>query len=692
MATMSSNRRCHAHINLPRTWLGFRELESRKPELQALKDYYSKQSKPDYRIRAAGKRTRWYPLHLDVVRKSTKWFDWCVQNGDEDELILPQMVLKRQIPSLLHFIYTGDYSVDIEDMSQYAVGNSPDGCCTCEQICQLLRVHLAMFQTGLQLGMVELQGLAFSRFRELLNAAPAFVLKFAVAAAYSRWPIEDGFNDFRVHCIKGLMDYRPELVLPAVLRWCGYYRINPTRSPFEANKWLGLQEFAEQRSKFPTFKQHLDYALVLDTVNIPVPSLKFPGRSEPMMSIHRYGCPPPNPHPSTMKRDQHRSNYQYVTYLQPLPFQQFSNQRPANQGPPWKTFPGYGSFGSASSDSIHAPVTNYPVTFDSQTPQATYQTLQPIPEEIDLITSESDSIDYSPMGYAEQPQQVGSPNDFAMMDAPANLPQEGHSSTELPELDLDSILQNAADIDWSQESNWNEYMTDTDFTSLFNNPDTTMGTMNPADLQLPQSTGMEMSTQNDFDFAFAGLPEIDFSGLVPQSPIQTPQGITPMGYTDMNFGNSQPAAWAPETFTRNPSMQSFTVQEPFDWSKAAHSVDPFGADASQTPEAPRRTSRYSLRSRTSSNASTSAEVTHNANKKRSVAWRYSATTAKKPFERSEVDTSMDEPVSELGEAREPSRYSLRSRGPSASAPSQMGPPAKPPQRLSRGGRRSGSQK
>lgn len=570
---------------------------------------YLEEREPDYTIQHPDFHRRTWCLHLDVARKSTKWFDWRIHKGEKVKHTLPSMVGIEQIPSILHFLYTGDYSVDANDMSQYSVPESPDGCITCPQICQLLRVHLAMFQTGIRLGIVELQALAFGRFQALLNTAPVWALKYAVQAVYSRTPIHDAPNAFRIPAIEGLMDYRPELVLPAVLRWCGYYRINHEKH--SRSQVHGEQEFTDLRRKIAAFNTHLTFGLWLDTVDIPVPRLKFPGKSAPMLCIHPYlgtTLPP-------MTRDLRRSNYQYATYLQPLPFRNFNDRRPSNQTSVWATssassstlsiatqsellkashsipvstlgsqISGHGSVRSVQSTLLEQDLDLDmldPALFDANLDQTT----EPLPQENPL----ADHMDTSDALVDEM-------LDF---DVP-NLP---NSSPTGPR---DNGSHFAQEIDLSEAN-----LTDLSFTDLLNNNtlDLSLDTPNhqwshdmskqdclglgltelsdsengQATAQICQDAGLDKSNQKYFDHVSES--STGFGGPTPQTPIPTPQEISP-DYRINPLGN-----WFE-------GLPSAAVSPTLEWSEAIQSAIEKTVSSSSIP-GPflSSSSRYHLRTR-----------------------------------------------------------------------------------------------
>jgi hypothetical protein len=432
-------------------------------------------------------------------------------------MVLPDLVRYEQIPSLLHFFYTGDYSVDEADMAYYSVPPCPDGCVTCPQICQLLRVHLAMFQTALLLRITDLQALAFRRFRDLMDTAPIDVLRFAVHAAYSRRPIPDGEESFRITGLKGITDYRPELVLPAILRYCGYYRLNPAqvRRKWKVPKELGEGEFADLRRQCPKFDVHLTRGLWLDMIDITVPTIQFPGQSEPIRSLHPYMHTPLPPRPV----DSQRSNYQYVTYLQPLPFKAFSEQELAGPATP--------TWASLSGSSPSAPL-------EPREP------LQQITEAIDLTTE--------PVSTTEQPQD-SSFDDRSLFGTP------DETAEPLPETD-DTAPVDANQVDWTQTMDWSGAdLPDIDFTQLFGDStdptvpfdwlqpsDTTEGDpalLSNGSLGLADGTSSywPQPTSSELD-----LDNLDFTQLLNGNSSGLPDGTsfdwtnsTDVGHADMDF-------------------------------------------------------------------------------------------------------------------------------------------------------------
>ncbi|CAG8109050.1 unnamed protein product [Penicillium olsonii] len=579
---MKAHYHCDAHNGLPRVWLGWGELKSRKPELQATQDNYFEEYMVDYKFRHPKHPRRWYNLHLAAARKWTRWFDWRISRGDKVRLTLPEPVNNELIPSLLHFIYTGDYSVDIADMDRYPVREDPSGCDTCPQICQLLRIHLDMFIIGLQLGMVELQATAFYRFRSLMNTAPAWVLKYAVHAVYTRRPIESSWNDFRISSVQGLMDYRPELVLPAILRWCGYFRMHPMRISGSTSKMCGVEEFEELRKRYPDFSCHLDFGIVLDTVDILPPFFKFPGKSAPMIALHQYDRPPPTPSPDALPRDHYRSNYQYVTYLQPLPFSNFSEQLPSNLGTFW-----------SSSSQIDQPMPTSNAALVQKQVSGQPQKSQPGP--VPVVSNALDpALSHLTFDQLESISEDSILNTDSMDSSASQFdPMQLDGDFEL---DLDFIAaENAANPDGYDLTkliqDWGGDNPDMDFTSLLSSSMTT-DFLNPSTAQPRQAMDVDMpahhnpSGPNDFDFAIPSLPTIDWTGMDPMGPMNFPQNLGATGWSGID---SYVAA--------GPQQQSIRRQQKaFDWSKATHSG---GTPVEEAPPQPavRANSRYNLRSR-----------------------------------------------------------------------------------------------
>lgn len=577
---------------------------------------YFEEREYDYIIRHPDHHRRTWGLHLDVARKSTKWFDWRIHKGEKVKHTLPSMVRIEQIPSLLHFLYTGDYSVDVNDMSQYSVRESPDGCITCPQICQLLRVHLAMFQTGIRLGIVELQALAFGRFQALLNTAPAWVLKYAVHAVYSRTPIHDAPNAFRVPAIEGLMDYRPELVLPAVLRWCGYYRINPGKHSRRASQVHGEQEFAELRRKIAPFNTHLTFGLWLDTVDIRVPRLKFPGKSAPMLCIHPYlrtTLPP-------MARDFRRSNYQYATYLQPLPFRNPNERRPSNKRSIWATYCASSSSLSIATQS-DLPEASNSISTNSLSSQISGQesvrlvqptlleqdldldmldpalfntnldrTTEPLPQDSPLV----DHMD-TPDALVDEMLDLDFPNfpngsPTGLRDNGLGITQEIHSSeANLGELSFTDLLNsNTLDLSldtsnhqWSHDVDVDmskQYCVDIALTELSDSDNNEQATA-----QIFQDAGLDKSNQ---DFGHASETSTGFDELAQQNHSPIPQETT-SDYMEINsLGN-----WFQD-------LPSAAVSPSLEWSKAIQSaIDKTVSSSSTLDYFPSSSSRYHLRTR-----------------------------------------------------------------------------------------------
>ncbi|KAJ5575550.1 hypothetical protein N7535_002476 [Penicillium sp. DV-2018c] len=453
------SRHCSAHTGLPKVWLGWGELGNRKAQLDRTRKEYFKTHSPDFTLLHSDS-PRGCAAHKDVLRRSTLWFDFQIDvTKNKHAVVLPDFVRYEQLPSLLHFFYTGDYSVDEADMSYYSVPPCPGDCVTCPQICQLLRVHLAMFQTALLLRITDLQALAFRRFRDLMDTAPIYVLRFAVHTTYSRRPIPDGTENFALRGLKGITDYRPELVLPAILRYCGYYRLNPrqVRRRWKKPKQLGEKEFTDLRRQCPKFDQHLTRGIWLDMVDITVPTIQFPGESEPIRSMHPYLYAPLSP----QLVNPQRSNYQYVTYLQPLPFKPFSEQELA-----------------ASNTSPSAPLSR-------PGPSAGLELGQPLGNTTEIIDLTTDSNLTTEPNSTTEPSQ-----DLSFDDHPVET-VEALPTTEPP-----------------QDSSSDDY-------SLFGTPDETVET-------LPEVEDTAPVDMNQLDWSGADLPDIDFSLLLDDSGAADP--------------------------------------------------------------------------------------------------------------------------------------------------------------------------
>jgi hypothetical protein len=409
-----------------------------------------------------------------------------------------------------------------------------------------------MFRTALLLRIPELQGLAFSRFRGLLDTASIWVLQYAVHIVYSRPPVPDGRNDFHVSAIKGLMDYRPELVLPAVLRWCGYFRMNPKKA-------YGEQEFSGLRRAFRSFNTHLTFGLWLDTVDITPPTLRFPGETPSMICIH--------PYLSTqfpkMAVDPNRSNYQYVTYLQPLPFEDFSEQRPTN-----------------ARESTESPTSSGPIQQNRQN--------------VSQITIAANQTSYTPMQQPFQPlgvntSRVAQTNPMATFtndtsEISFDPMQVDFSAASLPGFDFDQMLDNepaasqdANAFDWEQAIQWTASdAANFEFTDLINEDIMDTNVPNPN--------------------YYPPLPEMDFTGLGSLRPtVRTAQEIT--------TGPNSSANMAPNPSVLSPAL---TTQAVIDWTKATASSIDLTEEPTQVQPPPAL--RYSLRSQ-GSTATTVSEST-----------------------------------------------------------------------------------
>jgi hypothetical protein len=558
--------------------------------------------------------------------------------------MLPSMIHPEHISSLLHFLYLGDYSVDKKDLENYKVPPCPTGCVTCTQICKLLRYHLFMFRTALLLGIVGLQALAFGRFRGLLDTSPAWVLKFAVHLVYSRPPIPDGCNDYHVSAIKGLGDYRPELVLPAVLRWCGYYRMHPEHG-------RGEQEFSQLRRMSRRFNTHLTFGLWLDTVHIQVPKLKFPGHSDLMICIHPHlhtGLPP-------MAVDRKRSNYQYVTYLQPLPFEPFSEQRPTNV-PARVLSPTYYS-GTTHQNLQNASQNQTPVNPVPRIPmQQQYQPQQSNPLQApDTSSNLDDILDFDMSTTEPLPQTIPMvPVAMNPSDVSFDITQGDLKTAGLPDSDFgfdfdqtlndqSIFLQDATAFDWTQSVNWDE-------APIVNTED------------FLNNDAMDIDTSGQSSHS---LPKIHFSGLDTLHPSpRAPEEIVPRETQGFN---------SLDHMLQDYSLQSATINASFDWGKAtASAAEPTESGREETEIKSPASSRYNLRSGSSITTAASEYVpstpfSENFPSKASVASTASKTCLASPKSRQSTITSLKKPRARPSRATlkgylaATTRYNLRRR-------------------------------
>ncbi|KAJ5517654.1 hypothetical protein N7453_000076 [Penicillium expansum] len=570
---MPAHHHCNAHAGLPRVWLGWGELGNRKAQLQADQNEYFETHNPDFKLRHPDTGRRSWNVHLDVIRKSTRWIEWRIhKTGDKQKLVLPDLVRAEQVDSLLNFFYTGDYSVDEADLRYYSIRPCPGACVTCPQICQLLRIHLSMFQTALLLRITDLQAIAFRRFRDLMDTAPAFVLQYAVHAVYSRRPIPDGSNNFQITGLKSVKDYRPELVLPAVLRYCGYYRLNPQQITRHGKKVrvFGEAEFTELRRKSPKFGGDLALGLWLDTVDITVPTIQFPGNSEPIRSLHPYMQTPLSP----QVVDRRRSNYQYVTYLQPLPFKDFNDQRPSNT-PTWTPSPQRTSAGSFATPQASLQQTpNVPQLSLEQTQELDFLNAALTDTTMDQITAQL------PQEYATGPDDLNNIDWTSTMD---------WSGADVPEIDFSALLNdevmgepNVNALDLTQVMNWTEEdLANVDFTQLLNDGTMDLQYFDPSCLDLPMNMDLDVPDLNSFDMA--GLPDIDFSGLTQQDSIESAFSNQPQ-HVDSIFSGIDDHTTVPP---RAKSRASVICQSQGSRSSSSR----LSQDSTQT--------RYNLRSRSS---------------------------------------------------------------------------------------------
>ncbi|KAJ9481569.1 hypothetical protein VN97_g11902 [Penicillium thymicola] len=599
---MPPHHHCNTHAGLPRVWLGWGELGNRKAQLQGEQQDYFETHRPDFKLRHPNTGRRSWSVHLDVIRKSTRWIDWRIhRTGDKQKLFLPDLIRVEQIDSLLNFFYTGDYSVEEADLGNYSIRPCPGGCVTCPQICQLLRIHLAMFQTALLLRITDLQALAFRRFRDLMDTAPAFVLKYAVQAVYSRDPIPDGSNNFQITGLKSVKDYRAELVLPAVLRYCGYYRLNPQQITRNGKKVrvFGESEFAELRQKSPKFGGDLALGLWLDTIDITVPTIQFPGNSEPMRSLHPYmqtSLPP-------QVVDPRRSNYQYVTYLQPLPFKDFNDQRPSNT-PTWTPSPQGIFTGSYVTPQTSLQRSQARSSFNPSS-QASVQQTPVIPQltlEQEFNFLEEALLDNTiDMIAAQLPEECSTgPADLNDIDWTNTMDWSG---ADVPDIDFSALLNGDAmgepdvnALDLTQVMNWTgEDLANVDFTQILNDGTMDSETFDPSCLDLPMVMDMDLDLTVPNSFDMAGLPDIDFSGLTSQDSVDS-EFLTQPQYMDSIVPGMDNYATVPQDicFLPEPLNSEMVVDSTVSSLRAAVSTtDKSRASSSSTQ------SRHNLRTRPS---------------------------------------------------------------------------------------------
>ncbi|KXG51450.1 uncharacterized protein PGRI_094620 [Penicillium griseofulvum] len=480
---MPAHHHCNAHAGLPRVWLGWGELGNRKAQLQARQEEYFETHTPDFKLRHPDNRQRGWDVHLDVIRKSTRWIDWRIhKTGDKQRLVLPDL------------------------------------------ICQLLRIHLSMFQTALLLRITDLQAIAFRRFRDLMDTAPAFVLHYEITG------------------LKSVTDYRPELVLPAVLRYCGYYRMNPQQITRHGKKVrvFGEAEFAELCQKSPKFGCDLALGIWLDTIDITVPTIKFPGNSEPIRSIHPYmqmSLPP-------QVADRKRSNYQYVTYLQPLPFKDFNDQRPSNT-PTWTPSPFTGSFATPQTSSQRTQTRTSFTRGSEAAVQHTPDFPQFALEQTDDFSFLEDGLIDTTMDHiaAQLPQEYSTgPDDLNNIDWAHTMDWSG---VDIPDIDFSELMNddslaepsaNALDAsDLTQEITVaQEDLANEDFTRLLNDDTLDLQFIESSCLDPPMDIDMELDPPELNSFDMTCLPDIDFSALTSQEFID-PAVLTQPQYMDSVF-------------------------------------------------------------------------------------------------------------------------------------------------------------
>ncbi|KAJ6034270.1 hypothetical protein N7499_001479 [Penicillium canescens] len=311
---------CTPHAGLPKVWLGFGEIGDRQTELQVKQDEYFETITPDIRFVHRDDRVSYWDLHRDVLFRQAKWFPFKYQDQNISEFLLPSIVRLEQVPKLRHFLYTGDYSVQKEDLRHYSVQEDPRACLNCPQLAKLLSIHLDMLRTAGFLGMEDLQALAFVRFRTLLDAAPVSVLRHAIRQVYNQdrmCSVTHHSNGYPMLAMNSC-DYRPQLVLPAVLRWCGYYRLHPEWTSVKGRpKHYGEQQFTQLRQRLREFDVHLTRGLFLDTIDMKVPMVFLGCDSRAVRCVDLTD----RPEILSMKSNTRRANYQYSTFLQPLPFE-----------------------------------------------------------------------------------------------------------------------------------------------------------------------------------------------------------------------------------------------------------------------------------------------------------------------------------------------------------------------------------
>lgn len=474
----------------------------------------------------ADQKWRGWEVHLNVIRKSTRWIDWRISvTGDRSALVLPDLVRPEHLQSLIHFFYTGDYSIDASELSIYPTPPSPDGCATCSQICQLLRIHLSIFQTALLLRITDLQALAFRRFRDLMDTASPFVLQSAVRAVYTKRPIPDGLNNFQITGFKDVTDYRPELVLPAILRYCGYYRLKFQEDTGARNRRsepsIGAKEFNELRGLSADFNRHMAHGLWLDSLNITVPTIQISPNFPPIRSLHPY-MRMPSPSQLVMPL---RSNYQYVSYLQPLPFRDFKDQnRYHTQAPPLGVTKGASTWpcwADVSADqTVRAPmqqtqwapraVTELPPTFSA--------------EEQALLDALDQDMDFQPAAAAMAPDNSDPVNWVQAMDSnevdSTTINPENLLGDEAPSQCGSAPFQGSAgEVDWTQILDWDAVGSPINFDAFLND-----NTLSLPDGNLNGASGMDLDELDLSNVSFTDLLNDDSLGQF-IDPTQAPMDL-----------------------------------------------------------------------------------------------------------------------------------------------------------------------
>jgi hypothetical protein len=247
--------------------------------------------------------------------------------------------------------------------------------------------------------------------------------------------------------------------------------------------------------------------------------------------------------------------------------------------------------------------------------------------------------------------------------------QMDFSGVDFEDLNLDQALndqyvspEDSADFDWTQPVNWDAApVADESFMDLLNND--------------AMDVDMDIDMENSMpDQPYPPLPDIDFSGLGFLHPsARAPEEIAPRNCLGFN---------AFDHMLNDYSMQSATINAPFDWSKATGSaVEPIDLTVPEKTEEltvkSRASSRYNLRSRSSIPTTVSESIVNKyvpstssssqTSSKASVASTQTSSSRARPRSRQSAVTPVRRPVTRATSAatkdgsESAPRYHLRTR-------------------------------